>query len=63
MRIPKDDRSGEGPKLKGFGYVEFEDRESLMSALIIPDTVSSFCAKVLPRCIKYLFTFSEPEKS
>ncbi|KAL1505505.1 hypothetical protein ABEB36_005056 [Hypothenemus hampei] len=38
MRIPKDDRPGEAPKLRGFGYVEFEDRESLMSALIIPDT-------------------------
>ncbi|XP_066259409.1 eukaryotic translation initiation factor 4B-like [Euwallacea similis] len=38
MRIPKDDRPGEVPKLKGFGYIEFEDRESLMSALILPDT-------------------------
>lgn len=40
MRIPKEDRSGEG-KLRGFGYVEFEDRESLMGALMIPDTVST----------------------
>lgn len=40
MRIPKEDRLGEPPKLRGYGYVEFEDRESLMSALIIPDTVS-----------------------
>ncbi|RZB84918.1 RRM 1 and/or eIF-4B domain containing protein [Asbolus verrucosus] len=38
MRIPKDDRPGEIPKLKGFGYVEFEDRESLLNALVIPDT-------------------------
>lgn len=38
MRIPKSDRLGDTPKLKGYGYVEFEDRESLMSALIIPDT-------------------------
>jgi len=37
MIIPKEDRS-ETPKLKGYGYVEFEDRESLMAALIIPDT-------------------------
>lgn len=41
MKIPKDERPGEPPKLKGFGYVDFEDRESLMSALIIPDTVKS----------------------
>ena len=40
MTIPKDDRTGDIPKLKGFGYVEFEDRESLMGALTIPDTVS-----------------------
>lgn len=40
MIIPKEERSGEAPKLKGYGYVEFEDRDSLMSALIIPDTVS-----------------------
>lgn len=40
MRIPKDERSGEVPKLKGFGYVEFEDRDSLLNALVIPDTVS-----------------------
>lgn len=40
MRIPKEDRLGEPPKLRGYGYVEFEDRESLMSALTIPDTVS-----------------------
>ncbi|ERL93917.1 hypothetical protein D910_11203 [Dendroctonus ponderosae] len=39
MRIPKEDRSGEGGKLRGFGYVEFEDRESLMGALMIPDTM------------------------
>ncbi|XP_050296264.1 eukaryotic translation initiation factor 4B [Anthonomus grandis grandis] len=38
MRIPKDERSGETPKLKGYGYVEFADRDSLLSALIIPDT-------------------------
>ncbi|CAG9764560.1 unnamed protein product [Ceutorhynchus assimilis] len=38
MRIPKDERPGEPAKLKGYGYVEFEDRESLMGALIIPDT-------------------------
>lgn len=40
MRIPKDERPGEAPRLKGFGYVEFEDRESLLNALVIPDTVS-----------------------
>ncbi|KAJ8952714.1 hypothetical protein NQ318_021032 [Aromia moschata] len=36
MRIPKDDRDGN--KLKGFGYIEFEDRDSLLNALVIPDT-------------------------
>lgn len=47
MRIPKDERPGEAPRLKGFGYVEFEDRESLLNALVIPDTVSekfNFCS-------------------
>ncbi|CAH0553521.1 unnamed protein product [Brassicogethes aeneus] len=38
MNIPKEDRPGEMPKLKGFGYVEFEDRDSLINALVIPDT-------------------------
>ncbi|XP_063906905.1 eukaryotic translation initiation factor 4B isoform X2 [Zophobas morio] len=38
MRIPKDERPGEVPRLKGFGYVEFEDRDSLLNALVIPDT-------------------------
>lgn len=45
LTIPKDER-GEPPKRKGHAYVEFEDRESLMSALIIPDIVSSFCVYV-----------------
>lgn len=41
MRIPKDDsRPGEIPKLKGYGYIEFEDRDSLLGALAIPDCVS-----------------------
>ncbi|VEN46562.1 unnamed protein product [Callosobruchus maculatus] len=38
LRIPKDDRGGEVPRSKGYGYVEFEDRESLMDALILRDT-------------------------
>ncbi|KAI4459881.1 eukaryotic translation initiation factor 4b/4h [Holotrichia oblita] len=37
MRIPKDDKPGEQPKLKGFGYVEFADREGLLEALAITD--------------------------
>ncbi|CAH1173456.1 unnamed protein product [Phaedon cochleariae] len=36
MRIPKDDRTGES-KSKGYGYVEFEDRESLLEALVLRD--------------------------
>lgn len=39
MRLPRDDRGGEGGKLKGFGYVEFEDRNSLIDAISILDTV------------------------
>lgn len=34
MRIPKDDQ---GSRLKGFGYVEFAERDGLLSALAIPD--------------------------
>ncbi|XP_056647204.1 eukaryotic translation initiation factor 4B-like [Diorhabda sublineata] len=37
MRIPKDDRGGES-KSKGYGYIEFEDRESLLDALVMRDT-------------------------
>ncbi|KAF5305009.1 hypothetical protein FQR65_LT07800 [Abscondita terminalis] len=37
MRIPKDERPGEVPRLKGYGYVEFEDREGLIGALSIAD--------------------------
>lgn len=40
MKIPKDERPGEIPRLRGFGYVEFEDRDSLLGALAIPDYVS-----------------------
>lgn len=39
MKIPKDERPGEMPRLKGYGSVEFEDRESLLFALAIPDCV------------------------
>jgi RNA recognition motif-containing protein len=35
MRLPK-----ESNKSKGYGYVEFEDRQSLIDALSIVDTVS-----------------------
>lgn len=37
MRIPREDRAGEPPKLKGYGYVEFENREGLIGALSITD--------------------------
>ncbi|XP_065158884.1 eukaryotic translation initiation factor 4B-like [Atheta coriaria] len=37
MRIPREDRMGEEPRVKGFGYVEFEDQESLIEALEKPD--------------------------
>lgn len=40
MRIPKDDRGGESSRSKGHGYVEFEDRDSLIDALLMRDTVS-----------------------
>lgn len=35
LRLPR-----EGDRLKGFGYVDFEDRESLVSAMNIADLVS-----------------------
>lgn len=41
MRIPKND-SGSESKSKGYGYIEFEDRESLLDALCMRDTVSIF---------------------
>lgn len=40
MRIPRDDRNTDGPRSKGYGYIEFEDRESLLDALVLRDTVS-----------------------
>lgn len=43
MRIPKGDRNTDGPsRTKGYGYVEFEDRESLLDALVLRDTVSFY---------------------
>jgi len=39
MRIPREDRSGEGSRLKGFGYVEFEDQQSLLEALSKPSSM------------------------
>ncbi|GLV45157.1 eukaryotic translation initiation factor 4B [Carabus blaptoides fortunei] len=38
LRLPRDDRGGEGGRLKGFGYVEFEDRATLIEAISIGDT-------------------------
>lgn len=35
LRIPR-----EGDRLKGYGYVEFEDRDNLISAMNIADLVS-----------------------
>lgn len=35
LRLPR-----EGDRLKGFGYIDFEDRESLISAMNIADLVS-----------------------
>lgn len=35
MRLPKD-----ANKIKGYGYVEFEDRQSLIDALSMTNTVS-----------------------
>lgn len=39
MRLPRE--GGEGGKLRGFGYVEFEDRNSLVEAISLLDIVSS----------------------
>lgn len=41
MRLPQDSR-GIAARAKGFGYVEFEDRNSLIEALSLPDTVSNY---------------------
>ncbi|KAK7872194.1 hypothetical protein R5R35_001755 [Gryllus longicercus] len=35
VRLPRDERPG---RLRGFGYVEFETRQSLIDALSLPDT-------------------------
>lgn len=40
MRIPREERMGDVSRLRGFGYIEFEDRDSLIGALTIPDCVS-----------------------
>ncbi|XP_067014555.1 eukaryotic translation initiation factor 4B [Anabrus simplex] len=37
VRLPRDDRPGGIGKLKGFGYIEFENRQSLIAALSMPD--------------------------
>jgi RNA recognition motif-containing protein len=39
VKLPKDDRSDNG-KLRGYGYVEFEERSDLKAALAMTDTVS-----------------------
>lgn len=39
VRIPKDDRFANGKKIKGFGYLEFENRQNLLSALSLNDRV------------------------
>lgn len=36
MRLPKD-----ANKIRGYGYVEFEDRQSLIDALSMTNTVSN----------------------
>jgi RNA recognition motif. (a.k.a. RRM, RBD, or RNP domain) len=38
VKLPKDDRSDNG-KLRGYGYVEFEERSDLKAALAMTDTV------------------------
>lgn len=37
LRLPR-----EGDRLKGYGYVDFEDRESLINAMNIADLVSLY---------------------
>ncbi|XP_026472602.1 eukaryotic translation initiation factor 4B-like [Ctenocephalides felis] len=39
LRIPRDDRDGEGGRTKGFGYVEFSERSGLVGAISIVDPV------------------------
>lgn len=36
LRLPR-----ESDRLKGYGYVDFEDRESLINAMNMPDLVSA----------------------
>lgn len=40
MRLPSD-----GGRAKGFGYAEFEDRQSLLEALTFSEAVSLFFTK------------------
>lgn len=44
MRLPRDDRSG---KLKGFGYIEFGDRDSFISALLKYEAVSLYLFSIV----------------
>lgn len=39
LRIPRDDRDGDGGRTKGFGYVEFSERSGLVGAISIVDPV------------------------
>jgi RNA recognition motif-containing protein len=48
VRLPKDDR--DPGRLKGFGYVEFEERNDLKEALGMTDTVSRATVNALLLC-------------
>lgn len=41
LRLPR-----EGDRLKGYGYVDFEDRESLINAMNIADLVSYLITQI-----------------
>lgn len=61
VKLPKDDRSDNG-KLRGYGYVEFEERSDLKAALAMTDTVrisQKLCGSSSKSC--YFIEFENKE--